>query len=39
GVADLDDRGWCTAADPARWFSHRRDGVTGRQGVIVVKEG
>ena len=38
GVDDLADPGWCTAADPARWFSHRRDGVTGRQGLIVVKE-
>lgn len=38
GVDDLADPGWCTAADPARWFSHRRDGETGRQGVIVVKE-
>ena len=38
GVDAPADRGWCTAADPGRWFSHRRDGVTGRQGVIVMKE-
>jgi len=38
GVTDVVDRGWCTAAEPDRWFSHRRDGVTGRQGVVVVKE-
>ena len=38
GVTDVVDRGWCTAAEPDRYFSHRRDGVTGRQGVVVVKE-
>jgi hypothetical protein len=37
GVPDLDDAGWCTASDPRRWFSHRRDGTTGRQGLVVVK--
>ena len=32
GVADVCDCGLCTACDPGRFFSHRRDrGVTGRQ--------
>jgi copper oxidase (laccase) domain-containing protein len=39
GVTDVVDPGTCTAADPARWFSHRRDGTTGRQAVVVVQEG
>lgn len=37
GVTAVDDPGWCTVADPDRWFSHRRDGITGRQGLVVVK--
>jgi len=28
--------GGCTAAQPNRWYSYRRDGVTGRQGVLVT---
>ena len=39
GVTDVVDTGICTAADPDRWFSYRRDGTTGRQAVVVVKEG
>ncbi len=39
GVVDVVDTGICTAADPDRWFSYRRDGTTGRQAVVVVKEG
>ena len=35
GVTDIEDPGHCTAADP-NYFSHRRDGVTGRQAVVVV---
>jgi polyphenol oxidase len=32
GVAEIHDCGLCTACDPRRFFSHRRDrGVTGRQ--------
>ncbi len=32
GVGDVHDCGLCTACDPERFFSHRRDrGVTGRQ--------
>jgi hypothetical protein len=36
-VTDVDDTGLCTADDPDRFFSFRRDGVTGRQAVVVVK--
>ncbi len=36
GVDQLDDVGVCTAASPDH-FSHRRDGVTGRQAVVVVR--
>jgi len=35
GVARVDRVDLCTACDPERFFSHRRDdGITGRQGVI-----
>jgi YfiH family protein len=36
GVDDIDDVGVCTAASPDH-FSYRRDGVTGRQAVVVVR--
>jgi purine-nucleoside/S-methyl-5'-thioadenosine phosphorylase / adenosine deaminase len=36
GVDDLTDVSVCTAASPDH-FSHRRDGVTGRQAVVVVR--
>jgi purine-nucleoside/S-methyl-5'-thioadenosine phosphorylase / adenosine deaminase len=36
GIDDVDDDGLCTYTD-ARYFSHRRDGRTGRQAVVVVK--
>jgi len=29
----------CTVADPARYFSYRRDGVTGRMASLIWKEG
>jgi copper oxidase (laccase) domain-containing protein len=35
GVVDVDDLGECTFAD-SRYFSYRRDGVTGRQAVVAV---
>jgi hypothetical protein len=38
GVADVTDVDVCTAASPDH-FSHRRDGVTGRQAVVVVRTG
>jgi YfiH family protein len=35
GVASVERLDLCTACDPERFFSHRRDqGVTGRQGVV-----
>jgi copper oxidase (laccase) domain-containing protein len=35
GVESIERLDMCTACDPARFFSHRRDGpITGRQGVI-----
>ena len=34
-VDEIDDSGQCTAAD-TNFFSHRRDGVAGRQAVVVV---
>ena len=37
GVADVDRQTACTAHSPELFFSHRRDGVTGRQAMIVVK--
>jgi polyphenol oxidase len=37
GVARVDRVDLCTACNPERFFSHRRDdGITGRQGVIGV---
>jgi YfiH family protein len=36
GVDDLTDVDVCTAESPDH-FSHRRDGVTGRQAVVVVR--
>jgi copper oxidase (laccase) domain-containing protein len=36
GVDDFEDVGVCTATSPDH-FSHRRDGVTGRQAVVVVR--
>lgn len=37
GVTDLTDTDVCTAASPD-YFSYRRDGTTGRQAMIVVRE-
>lgn len=39
GVAAVHGGAWCTASDPARFFSHRRDGVTGRMATLVWREG
>jgi len=30
---------WCTVGNPARWFSHRRDGVSGRMAACVWLRG
>ncbi|MBM3692862.1 MAG: laccase domain-containing protein [Actinobacteria bacterium] len=38
GVDDVGDPGWDTVGDAERWFSHRRDGTTGRQALIVVRD-
>jgi polyphenol oxidase len=37
GLRDLEEAGECTACHPDRFFSHRRDGVTGRQAVIAMR--
>jgi YfiH family protein len=37
GVASVEWSGDCTACQPDRFFSHRRDGPTGRQGLIAAK--
>lgn len=35
GVASVCGGHWCTVADPARFYSFRRDGVTGRMAACV----
>jgi len=30
--------GWCTVSQPSRFFSHRRDGVSGRMAVSIWRE-
>jgi YfiH family protein len=35
GVTAIFGGGLCTFSDPARFFSHRRDRVTGRQGAFI----
>jgi purine-nucleoside/S-methyl-5'-thioadenosine phosphorylase / adenosine deaminase len=37
GVTKVEDTGVCTACEPERYFSHRRDGVTGRQVAIAMR--
>ena len=34
GVASVHGGSWCTAGDPARFFSYRRDGTTGRMATL-----
>ena len=34
GVTDVHGGGWCTASDPQRFFSFRRDGTTGRMATL-----
>ena len=38
GVADLSGGTWCTDSDPSRFFSFRRDRVTGRMAAFVAIE-
>jgi YfiH family protein len=37
GVTKVEDTGLCTACEPERFFSHRRDGVTGRQVAVAMR--
>jgi YfiH family protein len=38
GVHRIYGGGDCTYADPKRFFSHRRDGLTGRQATLIWRE-
>jgi polyphenol oxidase len=38
GVGRIDGGGRCTHADAERYFSHRRDGTTGRQATLIWLE-
>ncbi len=35
GVASISGGGLCTLSDPARFFSYRRDGITGRMASLI----
>jgi YfiH family protein len=37
GVQDIETAGVCTACEEDRFFSYRRDGVTGRQALIAMR--
>jgi polyphenol oxidase len=39
GIGAVHGGGWCTFADPARFFSHRRDGQCGRMAALIWLEG
>jgi YfiH family protein len=39
GLEHLQRDGACTVSDPARFFSYRRDGVTGRMASLVYRTG
>lgn len=39
GIRRVEDTGLCTACERGRFFSHRRDGVTGRQIAIAARRG
>lgn len=39
GVERIDGGGWCTVSEPSRFFSFRRDGVTGRMAAAVWIDG
>ena len=40
GVRQLSGGGWCTVSEPSRFFSFRRDGVTGRSaGLVWIEPG
>src|SRR5690606_21786000 len=38
GVEDAHASGLCTVSDPARFFSYRRDGTTGRMALLAWRE-
>ncbi|MBN8280381.1 MAG: laccase domain-containing protein, partial [Gammaproteobacteria bacterium] len=38
GVTAVTGGDYCTLAEPDRFFSHRRDGVTGRQATLIWLE-
>ncbi|MFT3905998.1 MAG: peptidoglycan editing factor PgeF [Steroidobacteraceae bacterium] len=35
GLVSIHGGGWCTHSDAARFFSHRRDGVSGRMAALI----
>jgi purine-nucleoside/S-methyl-5'-thioadenosine phosphorylase / adenosine deaminase len=37
GVVEIDRAPDCTACEPGRFFSHRRDGATGRHALVAVR--
>jgi YfiH family protein len=39
GVNRVDGGSWCTVSEPSRFFSFRRDGVTGRQAACIWLDG
>jgi hypothetical protein len=38
GVKDVSGGEWCTFADPAKFYSHRRDGKGGRMAALIWRE-
>ncbi|RZI81996.1 MAG: peptidoglycan editing factor PgeF [Rubrivivax sp.] len=39
GVSRVEGGTWCTVSEPSRFFSFRRDGITGRQAACIWLEG
>lgn len=38
GAGAVNAVGGCTSCDPARWYSYRRDGITGRHAGVIWRE-